>query len=256
MPGLLEFLVICASLLLAPYILGPILIKLSHTQAAEPRFREIDAQSEMLPPEAQSFFEAQIPELVKLGFTPLACMEMSGYTSKVMAYFTLLGHPGNRDMAMLTAFYTDVNGQLCFRSKYVEFVSRFAGERSVTTNNTGEISVTPKPPGSVKNGFPMAAETERLYRAHQAIVRRESPGDRKELPARDGVGKMLTEGIAREHAHSVEAGYFWFDAAASAFRPTWKGACLMTWMLCWPLKNFRMAALASKAESQLRELGV
>ncbi|MBI3831525.1 MAG: hypothetical protein HY291_18540 [Planctomycetes bacterium] len=256
MTGIIFLLVLLAAMVLAPYILGPILIKSNHTQAAEPHFREIDAQTEELPVEAQNLFETRIPELTQLGFTPLACMEMSGYTSKAMAYFTLLGHPENRDMAMLTAFYVKLNEQLRFRTTYVEFVTRFAGDHAVTTNNTGEISVTPKTPGRIKNAFPMIPDTERLYRIHQAVVKREAPGDRKELPSRDGVGRMLTEGIAKEHAHGVAVGYLFFDPAANAFRPTWKGACLMTWKLCWPVKKWIKAARVRKAEALLRELSV
>lgn len=240
----------------APLVLGPLLIKSNHTQSAAPVFRELDPNTEDVPPEARAHFEAGIPGLTALGFAPVACMEMTGYTQKAVACFTLFENPSNRDLAMLTAFYVDLNGRRRFRSAHAEFVAAFADGRNVTTSNTSELSATPRNPRKKKYPFPMLKDLARLWRAHQALASREAPGERKPPPKPGEAGRMLTEGIAQEHEFYVSAGYLFFDPAAQAFRPTWKGACLMTWRLCWPFKEMRRAQALRQAQALLLELGV
>jgi hypothetical protein len=49
-------------------------------------------------------------------------------------------------------------------------------------------------------------------------------------------------------------GYFIRDEAGLTYRPTWKSACLMTWRLCWPIKQILAALKRARTERLLREL--
>jgi hypothetical protein len=52
----------------------------------------------------------------------------------------------------------------------------------------------------------------------------------------------------------VDCGYYYRDELAGVQRPTWKGAILMTWKLCWPVKPIRLALRRHGARRLLHEL--
>lgn len=239
-----------------PYLLGPVLIKFIHAQSATPRFRTLDLSAEPAPPEAMAYFERELAGLTAAGFTPTVCMEMSGYTANVAACFTLFENRATNDLAMAVAFYQIVQDQRAFRSGYTEYLSRFEGERSLSTNNTGELLVTPRIPGRERQTFAMVQDAQRLYKAHAALAARQRAGPRLPPPQGPSLEALLLEGIARENEVCAQAGYLWFDATAGKYRPTWKGAFLMTWQLLFPAKNLLLAARDRRAAALLRELGV
>ncbi|MCW8129474.1 MAG: hypothetical protein KIS92_03740 [Planctomycetota bacterium] len=242
---------------LLPYVLGPILVKATQAQAVRATFRPLDGTAPDLPGDAKAFFEAGIPPLLELGFTPLACMEMSHYVKNVKVYFTILEHREHCDYAMLDAFYlVFASGECKHRSMHTEFISLLTPERSVTTNNSSESVATPPVPGREKYFFRNITDSQRLYRAHQALARRAHAGTRMPLSAWEPDARVLQESISREHAFLSGQGYLRLDETAQQYRLTWKGAILMTWRLCWPVKQIRMAGDGRRAEALLRELGV
>lgn len=241
---------------LLPYVLGPILVKATHTQAAWAVFRDLEAADENLPGDAKAYFEASMTPLLELGFTPLACMEMSGYVKNVIVYFAIFEHAQFHDYAMLDAFYLTIpNGECKKRSTHTEFISLLSKEQSLTTNNSSELAATPPVPNREKYFFRKVSDPKQLYRVHRELVRRSFSGERMPLPVWERDGRVIQESIAREHEFLVQMGYLQLDEMAQRYRLTWKGAILMTWRLCWPIKDVRAAAMDRRAEALLQELG-
>ena len=58
---------------------------------------------------------------------------------------------------------------------------------------------------------------------------------------RDGAQVMV-----ETYDRQVQIGWLYRDAAAGAYRPTWKGAFLMTWGQLWPMKAIREAGLRAR----------
>lgn len=183
-------------------------------------------------------------------------MEMTGFAPNVAACFTLFENRATSDMAMAVAFYQEIQGRRSFRSAYTEFLTRFGGDRGLSTNNTGELMVTPRIPGRERETFAMVQDAQRLYRVHTALAVRLQAGPPLPPPQGSALEDLLREGIERENEISVQAGYLWYDASAGKYRPTWKGAFLMTWQLLFPVKNLLLAARDRRAAALLRELGV
>ena len=57
-----------------------------------------------------------------------------------------------------------------------------------------------------------------------------------------------------EQTFQVQAGRMRLDAAAGVYRPTLKGAYLMTWGLMWPMKAVRQWQMRNRSQALQREL--
>jgi hypothetical protein len=66
----------------------------------------------------------------------------------------------------------------------------------------------------------------------------------------------LIEGRERILAHHVATGYYYLDEARDIYRPTWKGAVLMTWRLLWPIRPLYRAWRRRPTHAFLRERGL
>ena len=58
--------------------------------------------------------------------------------------------------------------------------------------------------------------------------------------------------IVESYEEQVGFGWLYLDSAAGVYRPTWKGAFLMTWGLLWPVLAIRKALLRQKEEALLK----
>ena len=60
--------------------------------------------------------------------------------------------------------------------------------------------------------------------------------------------------LIEELDNACRAGYMQLDAAQSVYRPTIKGACLMTWQELWPFKGIRLAGRRRREAKLLADL--
>ena len=65
----------------------------------------------------------------------------------------------------------------------------------------------------------------------------------------------VEKSLARDYARQAEAGYFYLDEEADVYRPTWKGAYLMTWTFLWPISRLQKMRTKRDAERIRMELG-
>jgi hypothetical protein len=56
--------------------------------------------------------------------------------------------------------------------------------------------------------------------------------------------------------HAVATGYYWIDERWGVYRPTWKGALLMTGKHAWPVRPIYRALRHRRTRGLLREAGV
>jgi hypothetical protein len=96
-----------------------------------------------------------------------------------------------------------------------------------------------------------------LYRLHQVLVGRSGLRDKvlrldEEFHgnAVAAVGAFMMEAFAEV----IGPGYMYLSPADKMYRPTWKGAFLMTWPLMWPMTVLRRAARDRRARRLLAEL--
>jgi hypothetical protein len=245
-------------LLLLPYWAGPVLIRLTMRQAAEPDLQTFEPNDPILPREVAGHFRRVTEALKPTGFEVVQGMALPNQTPRVQALVLLLVHRANKDAALATAIYAQTPEGTKLQTAYVEIVSRFQDESAVQTNNTEQLGAFPKRPKFTTTRLPMIRKADRLYRLHQALEKRHGSKERKILRVEDefrgDAVAYLSRAMVEELEAQIETGYMYLSQNEGLYRPTWKGAFLMTWALLWPFSAMRRWLRDREAQRLLREL--
>ncbi|MBE7465849.1 MAG: hypothetical protein HS116_20435 [Planctomycetes bacterium] len=235
-------------LIALPFVLGPVLIKFTQRMPAQPEFAALDSERE-LPPEVYALFKDAVTGLQALGF------ETHGFLSPVnpMAgqtqYLALFSNPQNRDLAMAAGIFQVPITSDSLRTLYVEFMTRFEGSESLCTNNSKEIFPFPKVEGKRVEQFVSAQNPSELYGLHRALLQERAFPPVRALPEPGGYARLVSESMIEGYDMQIGTGYLAKTDDGSHYIPTWKGACLMTWRLCWPLSAWIRGRRDSRAEA-------
>ena len=247
-----------ALLFTLPYWFGPILIRFTMRQSAEPELHTFDVDDPMLPFEVANHFRRVRAALEPLGFEVVEGMALPDQTPRVKALLLMLVHRPNKDAALATAIYAKMHGESTLQTAYVEFVSRYRDGTAVQTNNTEQLSAFAPRPHITSIRLPMIRKPDRLYQLHQAAATRHNPSSRKvlrlEQEFRGDAVAYMARAMVEELEGQIQTGYMYLSPGENVYRPTWKGAFLMTWALLWPFSAIRRARRDAKARRMLREL--
>jgi hypothetical protein len=119
----------------------------------------------------------------------------------------------------------------------IELTTQFADGRELNVNNFG-LGVFAPAPGKITERFPGVTDPASLCRISRQLIRRHYGGTDVTPPDDGGdPAAYLTAAMRRELTNQVATGYYRWDEAGEAFRPTWKGALLMTWKLLPPFRQ-------------------
>jgi hypothetical protein len=238
--------------ILIRFVWAPIKIHGSQTLAAKPAWQPVDPAT--LTPEMREFFDSVGGRLRGLGFEEA----------------TFLGHPGNAvpgihsaqlllinrttdDLAVLIATHGKSNRSLVygFRTDFADGSRVFAGV------NPG-IGVWPRNPRDVSETFAFVDDPALLYDAHRRLIERRGFSQKHRRPApRIGQEQAFQEWDWEHNLRwPLSRGYYRLDEERGVYRPTWKGAFLMTWRLVPPIKPWRIALRDRRARRVWRELGM
>jgi hypothetical protein len=261
--NLLHLLLVIAGVVLllglVPFVLGPLLIYFTHKQTARPELVPFIPGQTPLPANVDTYFSNTCWALDAEGFKIITGLFLPKQIENVIAGLVYVVNRQERDSAIVVALHADPPGGMPFTQLHVEFVSRFRDGRLIQTANAQALSSFPPPPNSVTSFLPSVQDPRRLYRIHRAQVKLHGSGERV-LRLDDDFGgdavRYVQSALIEELDHACRAGYMRLDAAASVYRPTIKGACLMTWQELFPLKNFRLARRRSRERKLLEELAL
>lgn len=250
----LSWLAIAASALCAlPYLCLPILIKSSLTMASAPTFEEVDTDS--LPHETRNFIQDQMRALEKLGFTCRAILSCPRATSHVSNYLAILVMPAENILALGTVIIASENGKETASTYYLELISAFLDETSISSMNSSQLNAFPVLPGNMVIQVPTVKDPGTLLRLHRAALHKYRC-DRidQPLPNSDW-GTFLQTQLSNQLARTARnSGLVELDQPSSNYKPTWQGAYLMTWGELWPVKPLRLMLMQSKAKRLQSEL--
>lgn len=242
-------------LVLLPFILGPVLVKTTQRLPAKPRFEHIDP-NEGLSSEVYELFKASLGPMQEIGFTEQVFLrqdeQMPGQTVNLCA----LTNPQTHDMGMVVHMMQQVEAGKPIKVPYVEYFTRYEDETSVTTNNNDEIMPFPKQEGRRTTQVPEIKDPKRVHEIHRVLMGVDQHGPIKPAPMADGLEATVIESMVKEFETQIGTGYLVLDPGGECFRPTWKGAILMTWKLCWPVSAIVRSLRKSATASLLRKLGV
>ena len=242
-----------AVVLLAPYWLGPIAIRVATRHPAHPSFEPYDPSRHRVPDWALAFAEETSAVLGPAGFTAQARFVEATWARHLTSFVTVLTNSASRDVAMLAALYTS-QGTTARRVSYTEFIAKFIDGRQLLTNNSDTPSVFPPVPSKALTRLPQVKDPARLHRIHELLAGRMKAA-KQPLPTDANFTGRLSETMTRSMEEQIGTGYMYFDTAEGGYRPTWKGAVLMSWKLLPPWRQIRQARMGLEATRLVGELG-
>lgn len=231
-----------------PYVLGPVMIFLNVTQQAEPEFELLDLED---PPVRipKSYFKDAFAA-TELGFEVAAHLRQKDQVPGVLTCLSLLSHYEERTVAIVVYMLT----KNAPPNRYIEFATDFEDGVEIATNNTPTPGAFAKVPEKIVQSAPHVKGVSDLFRVHLAVIQKKAT-ERKPLPEGREVEEMCS-GMVKDLTRQVEQGYFRLDRKAGKFRPTVKGAVLMTWKLAWPVGMIRTKLKARDGRDLVRKLGI
>ncbi len=230
------------------YILGPILAYFNlRREPATMNLKVFDPRQEQPPGYAREFFGQVYQGLEKSGFkiTAFVRSEMSGNELILM----LFHNRKQMDAAMACSLKSSE-----LHNTYLEYCTEFENGFEICTNNSMVPLGTFAPkPGKNVYQYPTIENID-LYRVHQEILKKYGPSSPKILPPDEKAVQYLVDGLRKDNEYQVTAGYKNYDARSDTFSATIKGAVLMTWKLCFPIKQIRSQIRKSQFHKILRHL--
>ena len=224
-------------------IRAPIRVRLNNWHSADSRYEPCGGNS--LPPDLTQ----TVADLRDLGFVVRGHWRLTGH-STATGQITLMEHPQALDLAKLLVTAAGTRRQFA-----ILFQTRFEDGTEVTTANN-QLSVgLPSLPETTVLWLPEVHNARQLYAVHSQ-VRDSLGGAKKRLSVGQDPAAFLSEGRHRHCAHFVKTGYYYLDETRGVYRPTWKGAVLMTWRLLWPIRPFYRAWRRWPTRELLREQGL
>lgn len=214
-----------------------------------------------LPPHVADYFANAEAALTRLGFERLGGLALPDPMPYVKAIVVLSVHPTNRDSAMVSSIYgVHPNAPQPLQLRYVEFITRYDDEtvRLVQTNNANNAGSFPAQPTDLTFRFPHVSDSEHLYELHQKLLTRHGPTSRKVVRVFDefhgDLVRYLNAILIETYRAQEQTGYLTYNAEKRHWRPTLRGASLMTWCELPPWKQLRAMRLRHLGRTLEREL--
>lgn len=232
------------------FLVTPLLILTNQKMSASPACDELQMHS--LDPQLANFLMQKTNELYDLGFDEPTLIHLPSAVSGVKAYLIMLVNRPAGDKVMVTALVgADV---FTIQTWYVEFSTRYATDQCVDTLNSSELSAFQQGPENVRAQVPSVTDVKELYRLHQYMMKNSNITARKMLyEPGQAIAYLKEYALKKSYDKQVVKGWLSYDAAGDNYRPTIKGAYLMTWGLLQPMKWIRILSMRRREQQILSE---
>ncbi|HEX6184875.1 MAG TPA: hypothetical protein VFZ44_13400 [Pyrinomonadaceae bacterium] len=234
-----------------PYVVAPLVVWAQHRQSAAVQFEHVSAES--FPPEAYDFSRLVAHSLATQGFEPVAYLRGADTAARTVMYMLIMTSESARESAAAIDMRPEAMPQ--GGQRFVEFCTEFVGGREINTHNCGVAYITKPDPAKTLFRLHTLGNPALLYGAHRQLVERHAPDSPRFIPTRGTEHLHLAHSVDKGYRYQAESGYLYLDASAGVYRPTLKGACLMSWKLAWPVKQAREALAKRTATRTLCSLG-
>jgi hypothetical protein len=140
---------------------------------------------------------------------------------------------------------------------HVSFSTEFEDMTRIETTVRGQPRVTRRTglrEGSVR--LDRVESPRRLYDIHEASLAHFAANEPRRWCEDESIEGRLLASFARRMTSLCRLGYYWLDTEKAAYRPTWKGAILMTWHRRWPGRAILHVSRWWETQSVLRKIGM
>lgn len=222
----LLIIIILGVLIFFPFVVVPIVVLFIFRMPARPEFSSLAPGG--YPLGALDFFNQNTNDLEREGFSVVGDAVQSGFVPNVTTYIRLLVNRKAGDSVMCTWAETKV-GDTKKTHKYVEFCTEFSSNKEINTNNSSMPSAFKNIPEKRLLQFPQIQDIHQLYEMHkQETAKFDDRFTSRILPPPGREIEHLSSSMTKDLDRQVKTGYLSFDRSASVYRPTFKGAFLMT----------------------------
>ena len=234
---------------LLPFLLGPVLV---HQKNRFPAFPSFDALSvEQVPESIRQNFQRQAVLLSYDGFIVTDYLFQTGQVPNTTMYLALLVNRASSEMAMLVDMW-NVTGAATIRASYVEFSTDFSDGVNINTNNNNEVGAFRETREKAIFKFHEVQDPRALYTIHKRLTAMHRSAARPVLPPEGQEAAEVVRSMIRDLERQRQFGYCYMDTGSAAYRPTWKGAVLMTWKLVWPVISIRRVLMKRASAAALK----
>src|SRR6266536_1399922 len=242
-------------LLVGFFIIGlPLLAWLTLADDAMPRFESFDPTKYANLPEVAGFLRDNVAGLEADYFRQVAdLVRVRAGAFTMTTRVVILQHPDG-ETATIAMVYSAKTGTAL---PMVEFTAELPDGRIFDVNNSVAVPVFAPRPGHEVYRFSQVRDPLRLHKIFQVLLRRQfgSTALRQRDVTADPA-RFLADIMDAEYRGQMEAGYYRFDEKARRWRPTLRGAFLMTWKMFPPFKQIAKASVRSRADHILREIAM
>jgi hypothetical protein len=243
--GLLEIVsAACLGFFLFPFIEGPFRLHARGTLPLRADYRVVQGQLD------RSMPSRRFGDLWGLGFR-FAGEVVRPADRNVAVRVGIYRHEENKDSAQVAQIISGLRTLpvLIFRS---DFQDGFAFE---TSDALGGRLFPPDPDCPIFR-FPKVRSTRDLYRLHRKIKERYLDAHHPALADKEGeLARFITRADVVRQRHA-ECGDYQLAPLGEYYRMTGRGAIRQSWLHTWPVKQFRMVRMLSRAMKMAEELGL
>lgn len=237
-----------------PYLLGPLLIYATMRYRVPAEVVVIDPTQEPLPEDVRAYFHETYQALSGLGFELVAVLGLPSLLPHIRTILALYRNDETLDLAMST--FMVATGKVSIRNQYVEFYRRYSDGVCILTNNTPQLGSFPPLPDNYIYQFWDIKDLDRLFALHRFLAAKHRRSghaiSRLDTDFNGDPVRFIAEGVLGEtFAAQVPSGYI--KPHPGGYRPTFKGAVIMTWQELWPAKMVRRTRRRGQAQEVQRE---
>jgi hypothetical protein len=242
--------------LVGQWVVGAPMIKLTQWSAANPLVEPFDPWSGDKPQQVIKGIRSDASSMEEIGFRNLVNYRVLHAGPNTEAIATLFENRKERQTAKLFMVMVKA-GPVRKSEATLAFTTEFADGTKLTTSNNTTPSIFP--PIRIRQGsmsFPRIRDPRKLHEIHRASVARFGGDDERAMPRIEDPLDFVRESMQADTAKFAETGYYYLDGKYDVYRPTWKGAILMTAKSAWPVKQIRSLIRRRRGARLLRELMV
>jgi hypothetical protein len=254
--GAISLWAVLAVVVFVIWIAAPIGLKLRHWASPNPDIETVDLGSDEIPEAFAAAYHGVERSMEDIGFRLAGCLRVTNSVPGGRTVIALFENARERQTAQLFT----VSVRLGFLRRTVTvlvFITEFDDQTKLITSNSHQPAIMPRL--RIREGsesFPQIDSPRRLFEIHRASVARNG-GDASRLePSIKDADEFLRQLWRDDSAKFLETHYFYHDEKHGVYRPTWRGAYLMSWRLLWPVKPIVRVLRKRRAARLLSELGL
>jgi hypothetical protein len=243
-------------LLILPYVLGPVFVKLTHKVNPDPVVTPVttDAMSQ----ELRQFFNKHIAGLQTLDYTPVAQFLIADYTPGTAAYVWLWQNDKERMIAAIHGTFSAQGDSPLAKlpggnrsAQYVEFLTQFDSGLVVVTNNSPALSSSRDMPQRDVVQVPGVESAAVLHRVHAVRVARLKPAGSAAVMPPPGLEMQWFKKLLTDEAEGlVRTGTYERDESGG-LRPTWPASITIALSHLPPYRQILGFRRNERAEKEL-----